>query len=302
MKTILTLCAGFCATLTAIMAFPADAMAWGPGAHLAIGQFALDNLHLFPALLAQNLFRHSTAFLYGCLSADIFIGKGTRFKPGHSHNWETGLTLMESARDPRTKAYARGYLTHLAADVVAHNYFVPNMLWNMPYGGKASHVYVEMQADLKIDWNPRTALKLFRTPSRRQEGALLSATAQRRWTFLIKKRLMMGSLNLCTRKTWDQSLGIAERVQPWAQAHDYLEDMLDLATRAAMDVLVSPAETAARSFDPIGSRNLDRVRGLRTRKLRRRTTTRFLFPTPAELAALPVRATATTRYAKAQGQ
>ncbi len=302
MKKVLTLCAIFCATLTAILGFPDHAMAWGPGVHLAIGQTALANLHLFPAVLAENLLRHSSAFLYGCLSADIFIGKGTRFKPGHSHNWETGLKLLKSAHDPRTKAYARGYLTHLAADVVAHNYFVPNMLWNMPYGGNAGHVYVEMQADLKTDWCPNEALRLFRTPSRRQEGALLSATAQRRWTFLIKKRLMMGSLNLCTRKSWDHSLGIAGRMQPWPQAGTYLDDMVDLATRAAMDVLACPEDAATRAFDPIGSRNLDKVRGLRTKRLRRRKTNTILFSPAAQLCTLPPVYSSANRYARAQGQ
>ena len=38
-------------------------------------------------------------------------------------------------------------MTHLAADVVAHNYYVPNTLWTMPTGGKLSHVYVEAQAE-----------------------------------------------------------------------------------------------------------------------------------------------------------
>lgn len=300
MKQLLTPCAALCATLLVLLGFPTETYAWGPGVHLAIGQTVLENLHFFPALLAENLLRHSNAFLYGCLSADIFIGKGTRFKPGHSHNWDTGMSLLESAHEPRTKSYAYGYLSHLAADVIAHNFYVPNMVWNMPYGGNASHVYVEMQADLKVDWSPQTALKLFRKKNRPQEGLLLSTMAQRRWTFLIKKRLMMGSLNLCTRKTWDNSLHIAGRIQPWADSATYLTEMLDLSTRAALDVLLSPEKSIARDFDPIGSKHLSYVRGLRAKKLYKNRKTALLFHPPHSLEKLPRRHNPISYYAKAQ--
>lgn len=270
-----------------LLTTPSDAQAWGPGAHLAIGQAALGSLDLLPPLIARLLSRHSNAFLYGCLCADIFIGKGTRFKPGHSHNWTTGLKLLHTAREAHTLAYAHGYLAHLAADVVAHNYFVPNMLWNMPYGGNASHVYVEMHADMKIDWSPKLALRLFREPNRTAEGVLLSATAQRRWTFMLKKRLMMGSLNLATRKTWDNSLDLAERMLPWPHNTGYRQEMLDLATRTVLHFLKDPKASPALSFDPIGSRNLARVRGLRAGKLRSSRTATLLFETPQVLLDIP---------------
>lgn len=286
----------------ALLAVPTDAHAWGPGAHLAIGQAALENLCLLPALIAQLLLRHTNSFLYGCLSADIFIGKGTRFKPGHSHNWTTGFKLLNTAEDPRTLAYAYGYLTHLAADVVAHNYYVPNMLWNMPYGGNASHVYVEMHTDMKIDWSPDLALALFREPNRTSEGVLLSATEQKRWSFLIKKRLMMGSLNLAARKGWDNSLDLAERMMPWPHNTGYRQEMLDLSTRTALHFLRDPKASPALSFDPIGSRNLDEVRGLRTGKLlSRRRPHALLFGTPQLLADIPaVPVQAPTSAAQAQ--
>lgn len=277
----------FTIAIAVLLTIPADALAWGPGAHLAIGQAALDNLGIMPPLVAELLLRHTSSFLYGCLSADIFIGKGTRFKPDHSHNWTTGFKLLNTAEDPHTQAYAYGYLTHLAADVISHNYYVPNMLWNMPYGGNATHVYVEMQADMKTGWDPQLALWLFRQPNRQSEGVLLSATAQRRWTFLLKKRLMMGGLTLCSRKTWDNSLDLAERMLPWPHNTGYLDDMLDLATRSALHFLQDPTASPALSFDPIGSRNLNEVKGLRAGKLRRKQQTSILFTIPAALADIP---------------
>lgn len=282
----------FCIALfAALLAIPEHAYAWGPGAHLAIGQTVLENLGLLPALLAEMISRNTSAFLYGSLSADIFIGKGTRIKPGHSHNWETGFKLLDTAKDSGTRAYAYGYLTHLAADVVAHNFYVPNMVWNMPYGGKASHVYVEMQADMKINWSPKLALSLFRNPSEKEEGALLTATDQRRWTFMIKKRLMMGSLNLCARKSWDNSLDLAERMLPWPHNTGYLEEMLELSTRTVFHFLCDSSLSPALAHDPIGSRNLARVRGLRASRMSRSRQNTILFKTPlplTEQAYLPL--------------
>ena len=117
------------AAFVTLALMPDQALAWGPGVHLALGNSVLSNMGCLPPLVAALLGRHRDAFLYGCLSADIFIGKGTNIKPGHSHNWVTGFKLLKSAQDARVLAYAYGYLSHLAADVVAHNYFVPKALF-----------------------------------------------------------------------------------------------------------------------------------------------------------------------------
>ena len=95
---------------------------------MAIGNNVLAHLHLFAPSLASVLAAHPEQYLYGCLSADIFIGKGCKFTPTHSHNWDMGRTLLRQADSAEAQAYAYGYLSHLAADVIAHNYLVPNIL------------------------------------------------------------------------------------------------------------------------------------------------------------------------------
>jgi hypothetical protein len=122
----------FIGLVITLLALPGDALAWGPGVHLAMGGTILENLGLVSPFIADILARHRDLFLYGCISADIFIGKGSRIHDGHSHNWDTGFALLHSARDPGLRAYAYGYLSHLAADTVAHNYYVPNILAAAP--------------------------------------------------------------------------------------------------------------------------------------------------------------------------
>jgi hypothetical protein len=61
----------------------------------------------------------------------------------HSHNWSTGLGLLEAARKENEKAFALGYLAHLAADVVAHNFFLPARFVGHFGQGIGSHIYEE---------------------------------------------------------------------------------------------------------------------------------------------------------------
>lgn len=252
-------------TLVAASLMPDNALAWGPGVHLALGNSVLGNLGCLPPLVGSLLFRHQSAFLYGCLSADIFIGKGSNFQPGHSHNWVTGFKLLSSAKDPRVLSYAYGYLTHLAADVVAHNYYVPNTLWTMPSGGKISHVYVEAQADRRFEDERQSALALFRRPNRDTDTTLLSAMDKKRLPFLLKKQIVKGTLKVCGLKEWGSSLRLADRWLPWSQSGRHLDEMYALSEKLVFDFLAEPKSAVAISFDPIGSSNLREVRLQRTR-------------------------------------
>ncbi len=245
---------------------PDMAYAWGPGVHLALGNSVLADMGCLPPLVAALLDRHRNAFLYGCLSADIFIGKGTNFRPGHSHNWVTGFKLLNSAKDARVLAYGYGYLTHLAADVVAHNYYVPNALMDMNSGSKLSHVYVEAQADRSFRREQETALSLFRRPNRDSDDTLLSAMDKRRFPFVVKKQILKGSLTVTGRKTWGTSLRLADRILPGPRVNLHLDEMFTLSQNIIFDFLTDPKASPAVSFDPIGSGNLRRVRDIRIKR------------------------------------
>ncbi|MCP4454154.1 MAG: zinc dependent phospholipase C family protein, partial [Planctomycetes bacterium] len=170
--------------------------------------------------------------------------------PGHSHNWVTGFKLLSSAKDPRVLSYAYGYLSHLAADVVAHNYYVPNALWTMPSGGKISHVYVEAQADLKFKAEHKAALALFRRPNKDNDTTLLTAMDKKRLPFLVKKQIIKSTLKVCGTKEWGHSLKLADRLMPRGQSTYHLDDMYALSRNLVFNFLVDPKATVAVSFDP----------------------------------------------------
>ena len=68
------------ATLTAVLILllcPSDALAWGIGVHLQTGAWILDNLALLPDPIRTLLCAYPNDYLYGCISADITLGKNT---------------------------------------------------------------------------------------------------------------------------------------------------------------------------------------------------------------------------------
>lgn len=254
----------FLFVLLLLFLFPAEALAWGPGVHLAIGDHVLTHLHGFAPAVVSALSAHPQRFLYGCLSADILIGKGCRFTPTHSHNWSTGRTLLRQAKSPEEAAYAYGYLSHLAADVIAHNYLVPNMLAFSAGHGKLSHTYVEMQADLRVEW-PQ-ASRLFRIPHKLEDNMLRLAVAQKKMPFLMKKHLFRQSVWLVEKKSYRRSLGLFRHVRPSTWKDEFILRSIDLAQNLVMNLLRNPLRSPALECDPIGSVNLDQIRSFKKRQ------------------------------------
>ncbi|UZP66402.1 zinc dependent phospholipase C family protein [Desulfovibrio mangrovi] len=258
---------------------PDHAHAWGPGVHIATANWVFANAALLPALAARHILAHKDAFMYGCLSADIFIGKGCSVKPGHSHNWETGLKLLDSVRGPRLKSYALGYLSHLAADIVAHNNYVPAMMSTTPGSGKLSHVYIEAQADRLVRWDARNALRLFGSKHAVDaDSSLCSATSAGKMPFKFKKHVFKGSMALCGAAPWRSSLSVCSLVTPETQNPAELDRMLNASLRAVVNVLNDPFNSPLTTLDPIGEQPLKDAKAL----CRGRTPLAFRNPFPLQ--------------------
>ncbi len=276
------------ALLFLLFGFPDQALAWGPGVHMAIGNQLLHVPHLLPQTLASVLATQPHAFLYGCLSADIFVGKGCTSKPGHSHNWDTARILLLAADSPPLQAHALGYVSHLAADVVAHNYYVPTMLGLTPGSGKLSHMLVEMQADRRVRWSARQARGILLHPHLDQDSCLLMATQRKRWPFQFKKRLFINSVRVSGSRELRKHLSSLRRMLPLAPSmapglepppkterlvadpqdnYNYLMRMLDLSLTLSIQAVTRFESCLAQDFDPIGGEHLREVRRLRRQGL-----------------------------------
>jgi hypothetical protein len=132
----------------AILLGAADqAYAWGPATHVALGNSILSQLGLLPAGIAAILARHAVAYLYGNIAADIVFAKRLSKIKQFCHHWSTGLGVLQSAPTDRDRAFAYGYLSHLAADTVAHGKFVPRQVMVSDCSVNFGHFYWELRAD-----------------------------------------------------------------------------------------------------------------------------------------------------------
>lgn len=239
-------------TALILFGFVATSFAWGPGVHMAIGNAVLSNTGLLSDAIAKLLLSNSAIFLYGCLSADIFIGKGSKTKRLHSHNWQTGFNLLDESDDKHLKAYSLGYLSHLAADIIAHNYYVPNLMQQARSGGRLSHVYIEMLADDQVAWSAQEAAHLFRKANQDADFNLRKHMDAKKYSFLFKKKVFHQTIGLLEYKAVSKSLNISQKVVPALQ-RAYLRYIIDYSYRIVVNMLNSPHEAVALDFDPIGA-------------------------------------------------
>src|SRR5512135_3919075 len=137
MSFIFILAAGF-------IFIPSFAFAWGPMTHMYLGNELLSCASLLPAGIYALLKKHKQDFLYGNIMADIIIGKKYLPDDRSSHSWEVGLKLLDQAKTWPERAFAYGYLGHLAADTVAHETLTDDL-------GNMWHTWTELKADSIID-------------------------------------------------------------------------------------------------------------------------------------------------------
>lgn len=126
---------------------PGAAFAWGPGTHLELGTKVIANLGLLPLALQELLREHPLDYFYGSIAADIIVGKKFTHYLRHCHRWALGLEVLDKAENEAQKSFAWGYLSHLAADVVAHNYFVPYKTMMSFNSRGMNHTYWEVRFD-----------------------------------------------------------------------------------------------------------------------------------------------------------
>lgn len=133
--------------LSAVASFlfvPAAAFAWGPLTHMYLGNELFSLSPLLPAGLVEIIRRYRKDFLYGNLMADIIIGKKYLPDSKSSHSWDVAFALMRAAGTEQQKAFVYGYMSHLAADTVAHNIYTVDKR-------NIGHAVMEMKADSIID-------------------------------------------------------------------------------------------------------------------------------------------------------
>lgn len=126
-----------------LLFLPEPSYAWGPLTHVYLAEKILS-LPLSISVGSFTLIKlFKEYFIYGNIIPDTVIGKKYLPEEKNPHSFKTGFTLLNQATTPEEKAFAYGYLTHLAADTVLHN--------NIKNFSSIKHAVFEFKADRIID-------------------------------------------------------------------------------------------------------------------------------------------------------
>lgn len=237
--------------------FPTEAWAWGVGIHLQVGSWLLQQLPQLPPHLQTLLTVYPHDYLYGCISADITLGKKYTHHLQHCHSWRMGQKILAAAEDDSRRACAYGYLSHLAADAVAHGYYVPYKLMRSYNTALLQHAYWEMRFEAHVDresWDLARALGRFDfSDNDRMFRAVLADTI---FSFATNKRLFNSLLLLNRLKRWQRTLAALGKNTRWPLHENDRQEYFDLACTATLNLLQHPEDSPWLAADPTGERAL----------------------------------------------
>jgi hypothetical protein len=236
--------------------FSDGAWAWGPAVHTVISCNLLESFSQILPGIASVIQSFPNEYIYGSISADFFIGKGQKKKEGHSHNWDTGFKFLNEVNNDKEASYAYGFLSHLAADVVAHNYFVPDLVHRVSKWKKMGHIYSEALADKAVDpLYLKIAMDVLAMDHPACDKLMRSAEVRNSYGLRTKKRIFTQSVKisdyLYCMPVFDKEISSSYNVED-----EYMAFMIELSLKLVKDLLSYPDSSTCLSHDPIGSDSL----------------------------------------------
>ncbi|MDT8367729.1 MAG: zinc dependent phospholipase C family protein [Longimicrobiales bacterium] len=246
-------------------AIPDPLLAWGPGTHIALGNLVLGATHLLPPAIGLLLTRHPIHFLYGSVAADISLAKKYAPEGRHCHHWHVGEEIHDEADTDPLRAMALGYLAHLAADTVAHNYYVPRQLLFTRTTAGIGHTYWEHRMDVHVGEGHllharRIILEHDHRPADELMDRVLASTL---FGFRTNRFFFRGMIRASADQRWIRLFDQILQRSRYDISDDDVGRYLALSFDAVIDYLRDRHDSAPAREDPIGEERLHLAASLR---------------------------------------
>ncbi len=250
---------------------PSPALAWTPGTHIYLGEAILANLELLPAHVATLLQAFPFDFLYGSIAPDTSIAK--KYVPAgrHSHFWNVGRETLDHAPNDALRAFGLGYLSHLAADTIAHNFFVPRQLVLTTSTRSMGHTYWETRVETHLgpqySRKAKEIILLDQSAADRHLERIISPTL---FSVRTNRRLFRGMVRLSDTRSWRRAMQTARERSRWFLNDGDVERHLGIAYDMTVELLAAEGSLEGlrvAALDPNGAHALRVAKRLRSKEL-----------------------------------
>ena len=252
MNAIVRLALAFAGVGLVLLLAPESAHAWTPGTHIYLGESILANLALLPPTVADLLRAYPFDFLYGNIAADSSIAKHYAPLGRHCHYWHVGQEIHDLADSDALRAFGLGYLCHLSADTVAHNYFVPRQLMLTSSTAAVGHSYWETRVESHLgDAYSKTAKDVILVDHSEADSHLDRIIAPTIFSVRTNRRLFRGMVHLTETTSWQRATQVAREYSRWRLRDEDVERHLGLSYDFMIELLGGPSPSA-HQLDPSG--------------------------------------------------
>ncbi|MBI4578890.1 MAG: zinc dependent phospholipase C family protein, partial [Planctomycetes bacterium] len=255
-------------SIVVVAVLSADAWAWGPATHVKLASDLLAGLELLPAGVAAILASYRRHYIFGNVAADVVVAKRLSRVRQFCHHWQTGFAILDDARSDAGRAFALGYLSHLAADTVAHCKFLPRQMTVTRTTMSFGHLYWELRADTSIGPHYWQVLRGIMDEVFAEHEASLSARLTDTFLpFALNWQLFYRMNHFVSRRSWLRAMTGWSNLSRWHLSDQLMREYRAESLERMIDVLAHQRSAAVLKEDPNGNAALAYAR-VQRRQLR----------------------------------
>src|SRR5581483_2097217 len=203
------------------------------------------------------------------IAADTSIAKKYAPVGRHCHSWNVGFEILDNARDEPLRAFALGYLAHLAADSVAHNYFVPKQLAVTSSTSGLGHSYWESRFETHLGTEcARRARELILIDHSRSDSLLDRVLSPTIFSTSTNRRIFRGMVIVADNESWQRIFNLMKENSRWDLADREVGRYLARSYDFVMDLLIRMDRAEPFQLDPSGDTALRLAKRVRRQVLR----------------------------------